>query len=160
MDKVVDIVKLAIASEVKAKMYYEKASELTSRGESLMIFIELVEMEDTHARRLVNAFGGHLQQAEIDVEDYLAELEANSKQTLSQAESHLLQAADMRQVLEFAMNMERMARDTYLDLARHVQTDKLRRLCENLADEEQQHHDLLSEARSGVDMPLDERPAL
>lgn len=160
METVVDIVKLAIANEVRAKAYYEKASELTSEGESLMVFVELVEMEATHARRLVDAFGGQLRDAGIDAEDYLAQLTANSSHTLGDAETKLLLDADMRRVLDFAINMERMARDAYLDLAARVEGDKLRRLCKGLASEEQQHHDLLSEARGGVDTPIDERPAL
>lgn len=160
MDKVVNIVKLAIANEVRAKLYYQKASELTSRGAALMIFIELVEMEDTHARRLVDAFGARMKETGIDVEAYLAELEQNADLNLGDAEHVILQAADMRQVLDFATNMERMARDSYRELAAHVATPELRKICEDLAAEEQQHHDLLSEARSGVDMPLDERPAL
>jgi rubrerythrin len=160
MDTVVDIVKLAIANEVKARAYYEKASELTSEGESLMVFIELVEMEATHARRLVDAFGTTLQNAGVDAEQYLAQLESNSGQVLSEAEVRLLEDADMRQVIDFAINMERMARDAYLDLAGKVETPTLRQLCESLAQEEQQHHDVLSEARSGVDTPIDERPAL
>ena len=160
MDKVVDIVKLAMASEVKARRYYEKASELTTRGESLMIFIELMEMEETHARRLVKAFGDHLKQAGIDAAAYLSELENSAAPNLGDAENLLLQSADMREILDFAMNMERMARDSYRELAGHVETPELRKLCEDLAQEEQRHHDLLYEARSGVDMPLDERPAL
>ncbi len=160
MDTVVDIVKLAIANEVKARAYYQKASELTSEGESLMVFIELVEMEATHARRLVDAFGTMLQNAGVDAEQYLVQLESNTGQVLSEAEMRLLEDADMRQVIDFAINMERMARDAYLDLAGKVETPTLRQLCESLAQEEQQHHDVLSEARSGVDTPIDERPAL
>lgn len=160
MSSVVDIVKLAIANEVKAKVYYEKAAELAGGGESQMVFLELVEMEATHAQRLIDAFGDQLQQVGLDPEDFLAQLTANTEHSLGADETRLLQDADMRQVLDFAIGMERTARDMYLDLAGRVEGSALRRLCRDLADEEQQHHDLLSEARSGVDTPIDERPAL
>jgi rubrerythrin len=160
MQKVVDIVKLAIANEVKAKAYYEQAFELTVGGESLMVFIELIEMEATHAQRLVDAFGATLQAAGVDAEAYLAELEGRAERVLSADETAPLQGADMRAVLDHAIGMEVRARDSYLELADRVEGDKLRKLCQDLAAEEQQHHDQLTEARSGVDMPIDERPAL
>ncbi len=160
MQKLVDIVKLAIANEVKAKTFYERASELTSGGESLMVFIELVEMEATHAQRLVDSFGRTLRLAGIDAAAYLADLEQGAARMLGAAETKALEDADMRQVLDFAIGMEVQARDNYLELARQVEGETLQKLCQSLAAEEQNHFDLLTEARSGVDTPIDERPAL
>jgi len=160
MEKVVDIVKLAIENEVRAKTFYAKASDLSTVGESQMVFIELVEMEDQHARRLVDAFGGLLAEAGTDAEQFLAGLEADLDRTLGEDAVAVLGQADMRPVIDFAIGMEARARDNYLDLAGKVQGEQLAQLCRDLAEEEQRHFDSLTEARSGVDTPIDERPAL
>jgi len=160
MQTLVDIVKLAIANEVKAKVFYSRASELTSHGDAAMVFLELVEMEEAHAQRLVRAFDGLLQEQGVDATAYLVGLEAEAAGILSAAEASVLHNAEMRPVLEFAIGMEAKARDTYLDLAKRVAGAALRELCEDLAEEEQRHFDALTEARIGVDTPIDERPAL
>ena len=72
----------------------------------------------------------------------------------------LLEDAEMRPVIDFAISMEEKARDTYRDLAGRVEGDELTKLCHELAEEEQKHFDLLTEARIGADTPIDERPAL
>jgi rubrerythrin len=160
MEQVTDIVKHAIANEVRAKTFYGKASELSSVGESQMVFIELVEMEDQHARRLVDAFGELLAEAGTDAEAYLREVQADLDRTLGEDAVRILEDAAIRPVLDFAIGMEIQARDNYLALAEKLSSEDLTALCQELADEEQKHHDSLMEARSGVDTPIDERPAL
>ena len=160
MESVVDVIKFAIKNEVRAKVFYEKASELAKAGDSQMVFMELVEMEDTHAQRLVTGFGDFLQGEGVDAEAYLAELQQNLEQNLEDKQLKLLEKAEMRPVIDFAISMEEKARDTYRDLAGRVQGEELVKLCDELAEEEQKHFDLLTEARIGADTPIDERPAL
>jgi rubrerythrin len=160
MESVVDVIKHAIENEVRAKVFYGKASELATAGESQMVFMELVEMEDTHAQRLVDGFGDLLQSEGVDAQAFLAGLEADIEQTLESEQLRLLEHAEMRPVIDFAIGMEEKARDSYLGLAERVEGDTLVALCKELADEEQKHFDLLTEARVGVDTPPDERPAL
>jgi len=160
MEQVTDIVKHAIENEVRAKTFYGKATELSTVGESQMVFMELVDMEDQHARRLVDAFGDLLAEHGTDAEAHLAEVEANIDRTLGEDAVKILENAEMRPVLDFAIGMEIQARDNYLQLAEKVQSQELVALCKELADEERKHHDSLMEARSGVDTPIDERPAL
>jgi rubrerythrin len=56
--------------------------------------------------------------------------------------------------------MEAKARDNYLDLAKRLENDELVKMCHEMADEEQEHFDLLTEARVGTDTPDEDRPAL
>ena len=160
MESVVDVIKFAILNEVRAKVFYEKAAELARAGDSQMVFMELVEMEDTHAIRLVDGFGEYLASQGVDAEAYLAELQENVEQSLESKQLQLLEDAEMRPVIDFAISMEEKARDTYRDLAGRVKGEELVKLCDELAEEEQKHFDLLTEARIGADTPIDERPAL
>jgi len=160
MEKISDVLKLAITNEVKAKVFYRKASEATDDGESQMMFIELTEMEDEHGRRLVRLFGDRMQKEGTDAQAFLEKQQARADEVLEVAEHDMLKSGDMRKVIERAMQLELRARDTYAGLKEQVDTDDLRRICDELAAEEQKHHDMLASLRTNVDTPIDERPAL
>jgi rubrerythrin len=160
MQSTSDIIKYAIEHEVKAKVFYTEANELASKGESMMVFLELIEMEEAHARHLVDVFGDLLKADGVDGEAFLAELESRTHGVLGDNERKLLEDADMKPVLEFAMAMEEKARDAYKELATRMDDAKLRELCNELAQEEQEHYELLAEARIGADSPMDDRPML
>ncbi len=160
MDKVADIVKLALENEIRAKVFYAKASEITSVGESQMVFLELAGMEDQHAQLLVKRFGALLHEQGFDAADHLQRSEARTEHTLGIEETRLITDGEMRAVVEFAIGMEIRARDTYREMAGHFPAADTRSLCENLAAEEQKHHDMLSNLRVSMDTPIDERPAL
>lgn len=160
MESVVDIIKFAIENEVRAKVFYTEASELTTAGDSQMVFMELVEMEDTHAQRLVDGFGEYLKGEGVDAVAFLDKLNANIADVLNAEQRKLLENAEMRPVIEFAISMEKQARDKYLELAGRVEGEDLVKICKDLAKEEQDHFDVLTEARVGADTPIDERPAL
>jgi rubrerythrin len=160
MEKIIDILKFAIANEIKAKVFYGKASEITSDGESQMVFLELAHMEDGHARHLVDRFGPLMQQQGFDGNAFLQRRESETEKILDMQENDLITRGDMRSVLEFAMGMEIRARDSYQDLAARVSGTEERAFLENLAAEEHKHWDMLSKLRISVDTPIDERPAL
>jgi rubrerythrin len=160
MENTIDIIKLAIENEIRAKTFYSKAAKITSEGEASMVFLELTEMEDQHAQLLVDRFGDLLAQQDIDAQAHLAQLEESMLKHLGDQENELITSKDMRAVLEFAIQMEARARDLYHSLGQSVTDPQHRALCEDLAAEEQKHFDLLSKERLNVDMPLDERPAL
>ncbi len=160
MKKVVDIVKLAIANEVRAKVFYAKAADITSDGESQMVFIELTEMENGHAELLVDRFGVLLQHEGVDGAQYLATLAEDTERTLGVEATDLIVRGEMRAVIEFAIGMETRARDSYIELRDSLTDVGLQAVCEDLAQQEQQHHDMLSALRVDVDTPIDERPAL
>ncbi|MEZ4386725.1 MAG: ferritin family protein [Candidatus Krumholzibacteriia bacterium] len=160
MDSVVEIIKTAITNEVRAKTFYARAADIAQDGEAQMVFIELIEMEDQHARRLVDGFGAVLADAGVDGEAFLETLTADVEKTLETAQVKLLEDAELRPVIDFAIGMEKKARDTYLSLKNDVRGAALKTLCQDLADEEQRHSDQLTEARIGVDTPPEERPML
>ena len=160
MDTIADIITLAITNEVKAKVFYQKASEFITDGESQMVFIELTEMEDQHARRLVDTFGAELQAQGVDAQAFLAKQQERAEEVLDVREHDLLKATDMRGVIEYATGLELKARDAYHDLKNQVEDKSLRQVCEELAEEEQRHHNMLTSLRINVDTPIDERPAL
>lgn len=160
MDTIADIITLAITNEVKAKVFYQKASEVITDGESQMVFIELTEMEDQHARRLVDTFGAKLQAQGVDAQAFLAKQQERAEEMLDVRGHDLLKATDMRGVIEYATELELKARDAYHDLKKQVEDNSLRQVCEELAEEEQRHHNMLASLRINVDTPIDERPAL
>ncbi len=160
MQKIVDIVKHAIENEVKAKAFYAEAAQITTEGESQMVFLELTEMESGHARLLVDRFGDLLGREGLDAEAFLSALEAKAAQSPGVRESELIARGEMRPVIEFAIGMEATARDNYNDLGARLTDIGLKAVCDDLAREEQKHFDLLSDLRKSVDTPIDERPAL
>ena len=160
METIADITKLAITNEVRSKVFYQKASEFVADGEAQMVFLELTEMEDQHARRLVGIFGAELQAQGIDAQAFLGEQQERAEKVLEVREQDLLAATDLRGVIEHAIKLELRARDAYRNLKQQVADDSMRQVCEELAEEEQRHHDLLATLRINVDTPIDERPAL
>ena len=82
------------------------------------------------------------------------------REVLEVREQDLLAATDLRGVIEHAIKLELRARDAYRNLKQQVADDSMRQVCEELAEEEQRHHDLLANLRINVDTPIDERPAL
>jgi rubrerythrin len=160
MEKVVDIVKHAIENEVKAKAFYAQASQITTEGESQMVFLELTEMESGHAQLLVDRFGTLLGDEGLDATAFLNDVEARIALSPGVRESELLTRGEMRPVIEFAIAMEAAARDSYNALGARLTDTGLKLICDDLAGEEQKHFDLLSDLRKSVDTPIDERPAL
>jgi rubrerythrin len=160
MQTVVDVLKLAIVSEIKAKTFYTKASEITSDGEAQMVFLELVEMEDGHARLLVDRFADLFAAAGFDARTFSEESAAAIEKSLGVEETELITAGDMRRVIDFAAGLEAQARDNYTELATRMENPDQRAICEDLAAEEQRHFETLSKLRVSVDTPIDERPAL
>ncbi len=133
---------------------------MVADGESQMVFIELTEMEDQHARRLVDSFGDELQNAGVDAQAFLDAEQGRAEEVLDVREHEMLEATDMRNVIEHATQFELRARDAYRELQEKVEDDRLRKVCEELAEEEQRHRDMLANLRISVDTPIDERPAL
>ena len=160
MKKVVDLVKVAIENEVKAKAFYARAAQIASQGESQMVFLELTEMEDGHAKLLVDRFGPLLYAEGTEPRPFLQRLETTVVNAPDGEEYALIERGAMRPVIEFAIGMEARARDAYRTLGAQLTDPDLQALCEDLAREEQKHHDTLRTMRVSVDMEIEDRPAL
>ncbi len=160
MKKVADIVKVAIENEVKAKAFYARAAQIASQGESQMVFLEFTEMEDGHARLLVDRFGPLLLADGTEPRPFLQRLEDTVVNLPAGEEFALIERGEMRLVIEFAIGMEARARDAYRTLGAQLTDPDLQALCEDLALEEQKHHDTLRTLRVSVDTEIEDRPAL
>jgi rubrerythrin len=160
MDNVVDVIKTAIKNEIVAMSFYRSASEISSDGEAQMVFLELIDMEAGHAQLLVDRFGDFLAENGVDAAAWLATLEAKVERGLDEEEAALLEDAEMGPVVDFAIGMEERAKGLYLGLMGRFEDVAMIDLCRELADEEQNHFDMLSKLRASMDTPPEERPAM
>lgn len=160
MESAVDILKQAIDNEIMAKVFYGRASGIAGDGEAQMVFLELVDMEDGHARLLVERFADVFAAADFDAAAWVARREGEAEKVLQTEQIRILEEKDLRAALEFAIGMEIRARDAYLGLVPQVEPEAQKALLTDLAAEEQKHHDMLSKALVDVDIPPEERTPL
>ncbi len=160
MEKAIEIFKNALELEVQAEIFYEKAAEITEDGESRMIFLELSDMEDSHARRIVERFKKTSFGKEFDADSWLNELERESSKTLDMQAGELITQSDMRGILKHAINMEKNARDNYKRLAERFSDPEDIEYCTDLANVEQKHINSLVRLLNSIDMDPEERPRL
>lgn len=155
-----DVLKNALANEVKAAAFYGLASKITPDDETRMLFIELAGMEEGHSRDfLEKAIGTELADG-FDAEAYLEELERDMEEKAETAHNDLFESGDMEKVLDFAISMEAHARDTYQVMASMVENPVIKKYCAELAEEEEGHRKMLEQARTSLSMELEERPGL
>ena len=160
MDTVFDILRTAIDNEIKAQVFYAKASEITEVGESQMVFLELTDMEKGHSRLISERFADVFKAAGFDAEAYIEKREAETDDVLSLSENEILSRGQVQEALEFAIGLEEKARDAYLDLVERVPEEAKRDVLKQLAAEEQMHYDMLSKALVSMDTPPEERAGL
>ncbi len=160
MTSTIDILKTALAHEVKASVFYERASEITEDDAARLIFIELVNFEDTHPQRLIEIAKEHNLTPGVDLKKYLRELEDDTENTLSVEATDLLKSGDMCAVLEFAIKMENDAEATYRGLADQMDDDQAKSFCLEIANEEKGHAKMLTQGLDSLSMEEEDRPAL
>lgn len=160
MQSAADVLKNALFNEVKASAFYAKAAEITQNDASRMVFLSLSDMEDDHARVLIQRAANAPCAAEFDASAYLSQLEATMDATITVEENELLKTGTVRQVLEMAVQLESTARDTYLELAEKAQSAEVKEFCQLLAKEEDGHLARLTRLLQSLDMDEDDRPGL
>jgi rubrerythrin len=160
MEKAIEIFKNALALEVEAELFYEKAAEMTKDDESRMVFLELADMEDGHAHRIVDRFKDTAFGKAFDADAWLQELEKESAKNLPMETNELVASGDMRAVLDFAVQLENDARDSYQHLAEIFTDPDDKAYCTDLAAEEQKHANAVQQLRHSLDMDEEERPDL
>ncbi len=160
MNPAVDILMSALRNEIKVAAYYTLAAEVTTDDEARMLFLEMVDEEEGHARALVTKFKGAPALQGFDVEAYVKELETSVDATLKRDESNLLLNGTMKQVLERAIEMEDNARVNYQSLMEHAETPEIKAFCEEQAREEEQHRLHLVRLLESLDMEPEDRPGL
>jgi rubrerythrin len=160
MEKAIEIFKNALELEVQAEIFYEKAAEIADDDESRMVFLELSDMEDGHARRIVEQFKKTSFGQQFDADNWLQELERESGKTLDMQAGELIAQSNMREILRYAIRMETTARDNYKHLCERFSDSDDIAYCSDLADEEQQHINSLTQLLRSIDMDPEDRPRL
>lgn len=155
-----DVLKNALANEVKAAAFYNLAAKLTPDDESRMLFIELAGLEDDHTREFLEKAKGTELVDGFDAEAYIAELEKNMDESAKSAHNKLFESGDMASILNFAIGMETQARDTYQVMAELVENPAIKRYCLELAGEEEVHRKMLVQAMTSLVMDEEDRPVL
>lgn len=160
MEKAIEIFKNALELEVQAEMFYERAAEIADDDESRMVFLELSDMEDSHSRRIVERFKKTSFGKEFDADSWLQELEQETGKILDMQADELITQSDMREILNYAIQMETTARDNYQRLSERFTDAEDIAYCSDLAEEEQKHINALTQLLSSIDMDPEERPRL
>ncbi len=160
MEKAIEIFKNALELEVNAEIFYEKAAEITDDDESRMVFLELSDMEDGHAHRIIERFKNTPFGQAFDADSWLKELETTSEKNMEVKVSDLINQGDMRAILESAIKMEEEARDNYKRLSEKFSDPDDIAYCSDLANEEQKHVNSLMQLLRSIDMEPEDRPEL
>ncbi len=160
MEKAIEIFKNALELEVQAELFYEKASELTKDDESRMVFLELADMEDGHAHRIVERFKDTDFGKMFDADSWLEEVEREDNKILDVEAIDVIAQGDMKAILKYAIRMEEDARDNYKRLAERFTDPDDIAYCSDLAEEEQKHVNSLHDLLRSIDMDPEERPVL
>ena len=160
MQNMAEVLKEALRNEVKAAAFYYKAAEITSDDESRSLFLELSGMEDDHAGALAEKAAQDSAFEGFDAAEYLKNLEATMSSTIDDKEHGILASGDMKAVFALAIGIENSARDAYLSLVKSAQSDAVRTLCKELAEEEEAHARQLTQALNNLDMDEEDRPGL
>lgn len=160
MSAAVDVLKEALRNEARAAAFYELAAEVTQDDESRMLFLEMVDFEEGHARTLVERVGGSATFKGFDAAAYVKELESSVETTLKRTETDVIVNGTIRQVLELAIKMEQRAQETYETLAAHAENEEVESLCRDQAREEEQHARALHRMLGSLDMDEEDRPGL
>jgi len=160
MQETVEILKSALYNEVRSRIFYSKAADITNDDESRMLFLDLTSKEEDHAQLIIKRLEGTPYAREFDPQKYLKELESSLDNILSGNETESLQSADIKKVLEIAIKMEKRARDTYLNLEKKISSPEVKTMCHELANEEKEHLNSVTTMLLSLDMGEEERPAL
>lgn len=160
MKTAADVFKAALQNEVRAAAFYTRAAEITQNDESRMVLLDLNSMEEGHVQELMERVKGAPCAQEFDAAAYLKELEESPAANLSPEDDRILKTGDMRAVLELAIRMENHGWDTYLSFAEKAATPEIKSYLLDLAAEEEDHVNRLTQLLNSLDMDADERPGL
>ncbi|MBF0611994.1 MAG: ferritin family protein [Magnetococcales bacterium] len=160
MKSATEVFKTALYNEVKANAFYAKAAEITKNDESRMLFLQLGDMEDDHARMLVKKVGGLPMVQGFNAETYLEGLEANAHAVIDEKEMAVLNTGSMAEILQLAVELENKAQDTYHSLAEKTTDAAARDFCLELAAVEEKHATSLKNLLNSLTMDSEDRPGL
>jgi rubrerythrin len=156
----VETFKKALHNEVRAQVFYRMAADATRRDDCAMVFMGLAEVEDDHARQLVDRVGSSPQYKGFDAPSYLARLEESVDATVPPKDEKIVREGDVSAILKLAKRFEIESRDTYRALARGIDDAGVKAFCEELSRMEEDHLREIVKLERSMAMPQEERPAL
>ena len=156
----IHVVKKALFNEVRSQAFYRLAAEVTDRDDTRMLFLELGELEQGHARDIAERIAGPPLAMDFDARAYIDELEANVSVLVPPADEAVVRSGNVRAVLKLAKRLEVESRDVYRDLAKRAEPAALKAFCEELARLEEGHLEEIRRLERSLDMPEEARPEL
>lgn len=160
MPTAIHVIQKALYNEVRSQAFYRLAAELTDRDDTRMLFIELGEMEQEHAREIAERISKPPLDLDFDARAYIDELEAGVAVMVPPADEATVRGGNLKAVLRLAKRLEVESRDAYRDLAKRADRPALKAFCEELARLEEGHLEEILRLERSLDMPEEERPAL
>ena len=160
MSSLVDVFKQAMADEVKATAFYRLAAETTEDDQARMVFLDLVSMEENHAKDLIDKVKGTSLLEGWDAKVYLDELEASTDTAISEEVASTIRQGNVKTILEMAKEMEISARGNYETLAAEAKEEMLRSFFAEMVKEEENHVKQMDFLLLSLDIDAEDRPGL
>ena len=160
METGTEILKKILHHEVKASAFYTLASEITHNDESRMLFLELADMEEGHAKSIADQVRDTHFTSGFDPYAFIEELESTVETTLRNDTTGILLDGEMADVLKMAISMEETAFEAYKLMANKAEDPEVKAFCEKQAEEEKGHKQQLLQLLTSLDMDEEERPDL
>jgi rubrerythrin len=160
MSSLINAFREVLRNEAKTEAFYRLASDITHDGESRMVFLELSQIEENHARELIE-MARHVPFEEgWDPASYLEEAESLVHATIPNDELNAILDGDMKKVLGIAHHLEERTLNTYRSLAEVATDAEARRWFSRLADREEHHLAEVERLTLALEMPEEDRAAL
>jgi rubrerythrin len=160
MTDLIDVFKKALADEVKAAVFYKLAAETTEDDQARMVFLDLVGMEENHAKELISKVEGTSLLEGWNAEAYLRELESTTSITIFEDIAPIVRRGDTKTILELARNMEVKARQNYETLATESKEKSLRDFFSDMVNEENSHIKQMDFLLLSLDIDEQDKPGL
>ncbi len=149
-----EIVRAAIQLEHDGRKLYLDVAAKTSSAMARRMFESLADDELRHIERIQQLSPGDKTAEEVNKELYrrlshiFADMPEEVRRTAEVAESDA-------EALRLAIDMEVKSREAYLKWAEESDTERMRTLCERLAEEERFHRELLENTREYLARSID-----
>lgn len=160
MSNLIDVFKKAIADEVKASIFYRLASETTEDDQARMVFLDLVSMEENHAKELISRVKGTSLLEGWDVESYLKEVESTTSVAIFDDIAPIIRRGNTKTILELARNIEVNACKNYETLVAKSTEKALKDFFSDMVNEEKSHIKQMEFLLLSLDIDEQDKPGL
>lgn len=130
---VLDALKIAIQASKDLQLFYREAAAYLDSDEGKLVFKRLAQREAEHRNQMIKIY------SELSGKKILY-LNLNKKRKLNMIAAN---RSNPTELLNIAKQNEKESREFYLNMARSVIDDKIRRMFQEMALEEEQHMAIL-----------------